>query len=60
VLVEFQSLPAVDFGICLLEARTKSIEVYLVLFNEAVHGFLHERVGIVVVATLYLLANALF
>ena len=42
VLVEFQSLPAVNLGIRLLEARAKSIEVYLILFNETVHGFLHE------------------
>jgi len=35
-----------------LETRAKSIEVYLVLFDEPVHSFLHERLGIVVVAPL--------
>jgi hypothetical protein len=60
VLVEFQSFTSIDFGIRMLEARAKGIEVYLVLFNEPMHGLLHECVGIVVVAALYLFANALF
>ena len=58
VFVELQPLSAIDFRVRHAEPFTNGIEIYLVLFNQLMHGFLYERIGIVVVATLDLLGDA--
>ena len=59
MFVELQPLSAIDFRVRQAESFTRGIEVDLVLFNESTLGFLHERIGIIVVAAFDLLSNAL-
>ncbi|MGO9259299.1 MAG: hypothetical protein ACLQU1_23745 [Bryobacteraceae bacterium] len=52
LLVEFQAFTAIDFRIGPPKSFSKSFDVQLVLFNQAMHGFMNERIDVIVIAAI--------